>query len=391
MATQQKIKTAEKVSTTVADTGALNNQKNAAAAAYKAAEYKPSTESQAYKKALENMQNYNSQYKPQIDNTLANLQKGYDLSSDPTFKQYQEAYTRNAKQASRDIIARQAALNGGAASSMAQRQANQAYQNTMQGLYDLVPQLSQQWTSNQQALLSAYQNQDQLDYEKYTDNRTFYQNMYLAAQDRDMQLYNTELQKMYNTIQMYQTDIETAMSYEEWANEFNRQVEQDGINNAIAWAQQELDEAKLKEEQRQFNQNFAEEQRQYNASLAEQQRQYNSDLAEQQRQYNTSQAEQKRQYDQNYNLQLAELARKTAENEESEGGSKSTGGSMNITTAKDKLTIIFNTAKDNDPDWARYNNVLKQIREWYADGKISKSDNEELTKWANESLMLMEG
>lgn len=383
MATQQKIKTAEKVSTTVADTGALNNQKNAAAAAYKAAEYKPSTEQQAYKKALENMQNYNSQYKPQIDNTLANLQKGYDLSSDPTFKQYQEVYTRNAKQASRDIIARQAALNGGAASSMAQRQANQAYQNTMQGLYDLVPQLSQQWTSNRQALLSAYQNQDQLDYEKYTDNRTFYQNMYLAAQDRDMQLYNTELQKMYNTIQMYQTDIETAMSYEEWANEFNRQVEQDGINNAIAWAQQELDEAKLKEEQRQFNQNFAEEQRQYNASLAEQQRQYNSDLAEQQRQYNTSQAEQKRQYDQNYNLQLAELARKTAENEEN----KDTGGSMNTTTAKEKLTAIFNKSRDKDPDWARYNNVLKQIREWYADGKISKADNEVLTKWANKSLM----
>lgn len=383
MATQQKIKTAEKVSTTVADTGALNNQKNAATAAYKAAEYKPSTEQQAYKKALENMQNYNSQYKPQIDNTLAKLQKGYDLSSDPTFKQYQEVYTRNAKQASRDIIARQAALNGGAASSMAQRQANQAYQNTMQGLYDLVPQLSQQWTSNQQALLSAYQNQDQLDYEKYTDNRTFYQNMYLAAQDRDMQLYNTELQKMYNTIQMYQTDIETAMSYEEWANEFNRQVEQDGINNAIAWAQQELDEAKLKEEQRQFNQNFAEEQRQYNASLAEQQRQYNSDLAEQQRQYNTSQAEQKRQYDQNYNLQLAELARKTAENEEN----KDTGGSMNTTTAKEKLTAIFNKSRDKDPDWARYNNVLKQIREWYADGKISKADNEVLTKWANKSLM----
>ena len=387
MATQQKIKTAEKVSTTVADTGALNNQKNAATAAYKAAEYKPSTEQQAYKKALENMQNYNSQYKPQIDSTLSSLQKGYNLNTDPNFKQYQETYTRNAQQASRDIIARQAALNGGAASSMAQRQANQAYQNTMQGLYDLVPQLSQQWTSNQQALLSAYQNQDQLDYEKYTDNRTFYQNMYLAAQDRDMQLYDTELQKMYNTIQMYQTDIETAMSYEEWANEFNRQVEQDGINNAIAWAQQELDEAKLKEEQRQFNQNFAEEQRQYNATLAEQQRQYNSDLAEQQRQYNASQAEQKRQYDQNYNLQLAELARQAAENEESEGGSKSTGGSMNITTAKDKLTIIFNTAKDNDPDWARYNNVLKQIREWYADGKINDADNEVLTKWAQKHLM----
>lgn len=386
MATQQKIKTAEKVSTTVADTGALNNQKNAAAAAYKAAEYKPSTESQAYKKALENMQNYNSQYKPQIDSTLSSLQKGYNLNTDPNFKQYQETYTRNAQQASRDIIARQAALNGGAASSMAQRQANQAYQNTMQGLYDLVPQLSQQWTSNQQALLSAYQNQDQLDYEKYTDNRTFYQNMYLAAQDRDMQLYDTELQKMYNTIQMYQTDIETAMSYEEWANEFNRQVEQDGINNAIAWAQQELDEAKLKEEQRQFNQNFAEEQRQYNATLAEQQRQYNSDLAEQQRQYNASQAEQKRQYDQNYNLQLAELARQAAENEDDDGGNQDTY--MTPSAIERGLTKIItpdsDTGGSRKPDWARQQEAWQKLKDWLLSGNISQEQYDIYVGWVDD-------
>lgn len=304
MATQ-KTKTADKVSTSLtsnSDISAITAKKDAAEYSYKNAQYKPSDETQAYKKALEGIGNYQSQYSTQINDTLANLQKGYDMNNDPTFKQYQDIYTRNAEEASRDVVARQAALNGGAASSMSQRQSNQAYNNTMQGLYDLVPQLSQQWTNNQQALLSAYQNQDQLDYTKYTDNRTFYQNMYLAAQDRDMDLYNTELQKMYNTIAMYQTDVDTALSYKEWATEFNRQVEQDGISNAIAWAQQNLDEAKLKEEQRQYNTNFAENQRQFNANLAEEQRQYNSTLAEN-----------KRQNEFNNNLSLAKLAAEAAE------------------------------------------------------------------------------
>lgn len=293
MATTKQTKTADKVSTSLTNNGDMSAtlaKKDAAQAKYENASYSPSAETQAYKKAMDDMGEYDSPYSEPINNIFSNLQKGYDMNNDPTFKQYQDIYTRNAQEASRDVVARQAALNGGAASSMAQRQASQSYNNTMQGLYDLVPQLSQQWTSNQQALLSAYQNQDQLDYTKFTDNRTFYQNMYLAAQDRDMDLYNTELQKMYNTIAMYQTDIDTAMSYKEWATEFNRQVEQDGISNAIAWAQQELEEAKFKEGQRQFNAN----------------------LAEEKRQYDTTTAEKKRQNEFNNNVSLAELAIKAA-------------------------------------------------------------------------------
>lgn len=281
MATTKQTKTADKVSTNLSSNAEISStlaKKDAAEYNYKNASYKPSDETKAYKKALDGLGDYDSPYSEPINNILSNMQKGYDMNNDPTFKQYQDIYTRNAQEASRDVVARQAALNGGAASSMAQRQAGQAYNNTMQGLYDLVPQLSQQWTSNQQALLSAYQNQDQLDYTKFTDNRTFYQNMYLASQERDMDLYNTELQKMYNTIAMYQTDIDTAMSWKEFAAEYNRQVEQDGISNAIAWAQQELEEAQLKEQQRQYNTNLAEEQRQYNSTLAENKRQHNDNV-----------------------------------------------------------------------------------------------------------------
>lgn len=374
MATQ-KTKTADKVSTSLTKNGDMSAtlaKKDAAQAKYENTSYAPSAETKAYKKALEGMGDYQSQYSSQINDTLANLQKGYDMNNDPTFKQYQDIYTRNAQEASRDVVARQAALNGGAASSMAQRQASQSYNNTMQGLYDLVPQLSQQWTSNQQALLSAYQNQDQLDYTKFTDNRTFYQNMYLAVQDRDMDLYNTELQKMYNTYSMYQSDVEMALSEKEFVAEFNRQVEQDGISNAIAWAQQELQEAQLKEEQRQYDTNFAENQRQFNANLAEEQRQYNS----------------------NHQVTLAELALKAANSgsgsgSDSSGRSGGSGGSSQSATSSQMLQ--YQTTLEGY--WAKADNnsqsqngaisaMSKYLADLYEDGKLSEAQLRTLDSYA---------
>lgn len=367
MATNKQTKTADKVATSLSSNAEISStlaKKDSAEYNYKNASYKPSDETNAYKKALDDMGNYNSSYSEPINNVLSNLQKGYDMNNDPTFKQYQDIYTRNAQAASRDVVARQAALNGGAASSMAQRQASQAYNNTMQGLYDIVPQLSQQWTSNQQALLSAYQNQDQLDYTKFTDNRTFYQNMYLASQDRDMNLYNTELQKMYNTIAMYQTDIDTAMSYKEWATEFNRIVEQDGINNAIAWAQQELEEAQLKEQQRQYNANLAEEQRQFNANLAEN----------------------KRQADNNLNLSMTELALKAAEVGDDDGGDKDKTDMYTLRDAKQLLREMWSNP-DGDPDpGRRYQQLYQQAETWYVDGLINEFTLKELKTYIPEVI-----
>lgn len=350
---ERKTKTADKVTTNMSQVDSkinqLSQQKDAALAAYKASKYKPSKETTAYQQALKNLGDYKSNYSDQINQTLGELQKGYDMNADPTFQQYKQIYTKSAQDSSRDILARQAALNGGGGSSMAQRQANQAYQNTMSELYNLVPQLSQQWTSNKQALLGAYQNQDQIDYTKYTDNRSFYQNMYLAAQDRDMQLYSTELQKMYNTISAYQSDIDTRISYTEWANEFNRQVEQDGINNAIAWAQQQLNEAQLAENQRQFD-----------ANMAEQQRQYNNE----------------------YTLNLAKLANEAAVSAEE---SKSAYNQCE-TELRNYYNQIYKDAGYGSKTGYSGLEVLKtmkeKIKEWARDGVIDTSSAASLTQYA---------
>ncbi len=383
MATTKQTKTADKVSTNLssdAEISSITAKKDAAEYNYQNASYKPSDETKAYKKALDGLGDYDSPYSELINNILSNMQKGYDMNNDPTFKQYQDIYTRNAQEASRDVVARQAALNGGAASSMAQRQAGQAYNNTMQGLYDLVPQLSQQWMNNQQVLLSAYQNQDQLDYTKFTDNRTFYQNMYLASQERDKDLYNTELQKMYNTIAMYQKDIDTAMSWKEFAAEYNRLVEQDGISNAIAWAQLKLQEAQFKDQQRQNNANRAEDRRQFDAQLAEQ----------------------RRQSDQAHNLSVAELALRTANQGgggSSSGGKKNNSGGKKInsggssSSATTSQMLKYQTTLDGY--WAKADNnsqsqngaisaMADYIADLYEEGKISKKQVNELDTFARQ-------
>ncbi len=390
MATTKQTKPAEKITTSLTPNGdlsAITANKKAAQDAYKNAEYKPSDETKAYKKALDDLGDYDSPYSEPINNILSNMQKGYDMNNDPTFKQYQDIYTRNAQEASRDVVARQAALNGGAASSMAQRQAGQAYNNTMQGLYDLVPQLSQQWMNNQQALLSAYQNQDQLDYTKFTDNRTFYQNMYLAAHDRDIDLWNTELTKMYNTIAMYQRDEEMALSEKEFVNEFNRQTEQYGISNAIAWAQLAADEARLKEDQRQHDDNTA----LAYAQLEEDKRVANMNDANIKAQL----AEDQRQHNDNRNLTLTELATRTANQGgggSSSGGKKiNSGGSSSSATTSQMLK--YQTTLDGY--WAKADNnsqsqngaisaMADYIADLYEEGKISKKQVNELDTFARQ-------
>ncbi len=385
MATTKQTKTADKVSTNLssdAEISSITAKKDAAEYNYQNASYKPSDETKAYKKALDGLGDYDSPYSEPINNILSNMQKGYDMNNDPTFKQYQDIYTRNAQEASRDVVARQAALNGGAASSMAQRQAGQAYNNTMQGLYDLVPQLSQQWMNNQQALLSAYQNQDQLDYTKFTDNRTFYQNMYLASQERDVDLYNTELQKMYNTIAMYQKDIDTAMSWKEFAAEYNRLVEQDGISNAIAWAQQELQEAQFKEQQRQYNANLAEDRRQFDAQLAEDKRVANMNDANTKAQ----RAQDQRQHNDNMNLTLTELATRTAEAKAKEAEinaeKEATMGQLQTELMQYYSTVYKDAGKSGFSGEAVLKTMKKKIQGWADDGLIDTKQAGELTTYA---------
>ena len=88
---------------------------------------------------------YSSNYKQQLDdiyNQVMNRpQFTYDLNSDMLYQQYKSQYQNLGKQAMMDTTAQAAGLTGGYGNSYAATAGNQAYQNYLQQLNSIVPEL----------------------------------------------------------------------------------------------------------------------------------------------------------------------------------------------------------------------------------------------------------
>ena len=88
---------------------------------------------------------YTSRYDEKL-NELVNqiLNRGpfsYDAENDPLYQFYRDKYQRNGDKAMRDTLGAQAARTGGLSSSYAGSVAQQSYNDYMQGLNDIVPEL----------------------------------------------------------------------------------------------------------------------------------------------------------------------------------------------------------------------------------------------------------
>ena len=65
----------------------------------------------------------------------------YDVNTDPLYEQYKHQYTTLGQQAMQDTVGNAAALTGGYGNSWAETAGNQAYQEYLQQLNNVVPQL----------------------------------------------------------------------------------------------------------------------------------------------------------------------------------------------------------------------------------------------------------
>lgn len=114
---------------------------------------------------------------------LRNAQSGgfqWDKNSDPAYQAYKDTFERAARQATSDALGQVAARTGGMASSYATQAAQQSYNDQMQRLNDVVPELYQdaynRFTNErayedareQEAYERALQ-QEQLDYQRQKD------------------------------------------------------------------------------------------------------------------------------------------------------------------------------------------------------------------------------
>lgn len=78
------------------------------------------------------------------DRIMNREQFTYDLNGDALYQQYKDKYQNLGKQAMMDTMGNAAALTGGYGSSYAATAGNQAYQQYLQQLNDIVPELYQQ-------------------------------------------------------------------------------------------------------------------------------------------------------------------------------------------------------------------------------------------------------
>lgn len=148
---------------------------------------------------------YQSNYQTQINDLLGRIQNRepfqYDFASDPVYQNYAERYMHMGRQAMKDAMAQSMQNSGGFANTWAQTAGQQAYDEYLTRLGEVVPQLQQNayamWQNEGDQLrqnLATLQGLESTDYARYLDalndwnnQRNYYYNKYSDEQNRALQ------------------------------------------------------------------------------------------------------------------------------------------------------------------------------------------------------------
>lgn len=149
-------------------------------------------------KALGSAPVYTDQYDDRInalyDQITGRGNFNYDLNADALWQQYQDSYTQMGKQAMRDSMGKAAALTGGYGSSYGQAVGQQQYDQYLQSLGDVVPELYesayQKWNDEGDRLVQQYgmlTDREAQDYARYQDeyNKWLTERSYADARAED--------------------------------------------------------------------------------------------------------------------------------------------------------------------------------------------------------------
>lgn len=179
--------------------------------------FKASSYTKSYKNKLSQVENskpsaYQSAYESTINDILntINNRGQFDVKNDANYNalydQYREQYEAQANKAMRDTLASANAATGGYGSTYGQAVAQQAYDNTMQGLngqnlnlLNLAYQMYSDDRANDYNKLAAYQGQDNTMYNRYRDtvsdwqnDRNYYANQYQQNYSNDRNAYEND-------------------------------------------------------------------------------------------------------------------------------------------------------------------------------------------------------
>ncbi len=213
----------------------------------------------ALEQANKNAPTYGASYDQQLEELYDKIVNRedftYDLNADALYEQYQQKFTALGDQAMQDTMGQAAALTGGYASSYAQNAGQQAYNQYLTQLNDIVPDIYNQaygrYQDEGQDLLNQYGMLGDMaedEYGKYMDayNQWLAQ-LQMSREDVDT-AYNRGYTDFVNSQQMaYQQDQanrayaqwqqEMAAQQQRWAQEMAYQRERDAIADS-QWAQE---------------------------------------------------------------------------------------------------------------------------------------------------------
>ena len=152
----------------------------------------------------------------------------YDMNADPLYQQYRQQAMNLGKQAMQDTMGQATALTGGYGSSYASTAGNQAYQQYLTQLNEIVPELQSnaydRYRQEGEALLNQYSlaaDRENTDYSRYQDALNDYYTRYSMANDAWQNEKNFDY-----------TDYQNMLSY--WQ-------QQAAAENADYWNQQDYD------------------------------------------------------------------------------------------------------------------------------------------------------
>lgn len=159
----------------------------------------------------------------------------YDINTDALYQQYKDKYIRQGQQAMQDTMGQAAGLTGGYGSSYAQNVGQQAYNQHLSQLNDIVPELYQ------------------LAYDRYQDEGQQLYQRYALLEEQEQKEYDRE---------------QDALKGWQWSQEQQEQKRQFDLNYG-------LDQQEYAEDKRQFDlsyeldqQKYAEDKRQFDQSHA---------------------------------------------------------------------------------------------------------------------------
>lgn len=167
---------------------------------------------------------YEDKYGGQVDKMLSAMQNrgefSYDHNSDPVYQAYRQQYLREGQRAAEDTMGQAAAMTGGRPSSyaVAAAQQQQNYYNSQ--LNDKIPELYNQAYNrymqefqNQAQMTQMLQNQQQYDYNRFSQDRAF--------------SYNQNQDRINNLMSAWKTSADIAAN----ERDFRYNQEQDKIRN----------------------------------------------------------------------------------------------------------------------------------------------------------------